>query len=153
MSKICLMVGSVYGGADHVAEQLQPLMQQAGFAVERVEQLTDSGLRQLDGSNLLVITSTTGSGDLPDNIAPLYYQLQQQFPLLPQSRYGVIALGDSSYGDTYCGAGHQFDQLLQELGAQRIGSVLQIDACETMEPEQPAQQWLAPWLAELASAQ
>ncbi|QIZ78886.1 flavodoxin [Ferrimonas lipolytica] len=149
MLKIYFLVGSVYGGAEDVAEQLQPEIEKAGYAFEYLEQWEEATFSKLNGSNLLVVTSTTGSGDLPDNIAPLFQQLKDRFPLLPDSRYGVIALGDSSYGDTFCGAGRQFDELLQELGAQRVGELLQIDACETMEPEIPALKWLALWLTNL----
>ena len=49
-------------------------------------------------------------------------------------RYGVIALGDSSYVN-FCNGGKQFDALLQEQSAQRVGEILLIDASENPEPE------------------
>ncbi|MFI3247456.1 MAG: flavodoxin [Ferrimonas sp.] len=151
MSMVCLLVGSVYGGAESVAEELQAQIRAAGHEITPIVNLTDSTWDTLDGNTLLVITSTTGAGDLPDNIACVFQQLKNQAPTLAHSQYGVIALGDSSYGETFCGAGRQFDELLQELGAKRCGEVLMVDACETMEPEQPAKVWLQGWLAALKS--
>ncbi|MBY6105129.1 flavodoxin [Ferrimonas balearica] len=149
MAAFHLAVGSVYGAAEHVAEQLTAKLSEQGHQVHLIE--SDDPQVIIDASKdvLLVITSTTGSGDLPDNLAPLFFALKDRFPLLPNLRYGVIALGDSSYGETYCGAGRQFDELLEELGARRVGERLQIDACETFAPEEEALKWLPDWLAQL----
>ncbi len=152
MSTVCLFVGSVYGGAEFVAEELQAQIRAAGHEITPIVNLAENTQDALDGKALLVITSTTGAGDLPDNIAGLFQQLKDQAPILTHSQYGVIALGDSSYGETFCGAGRQFDELLQELGAKRCGEVLMVDACETMEPDQPAKVWLKGWLAALNPA-
>ncbi len=91
-----------------------------------------------------MITSTTGQGDLPDSIAPLFHAIRDQVGYQPELRYGLIALGDSSY-DHFCGAGRTFDALLQEQGATRVGEVLEIDAMEQPEPEVAACPWVEQW--------
>ncbi|WP_213977800.1 flavodoxin, partial [Serratia marcescens] len=88
--------------------------------------------------------STTGQGDLPDSIAPLFHAIRDQVGYQPELRYGLIALGDSSY-DNFCGAGRAFDALLQEQGATRVGEVLEIDAMEQPEPEVAACPWVEQW--------
>jgi len=93
---------------------------------------------------LVVVTSTTGQGDLPEDIQPWYHNLKNLAPYLPELRYSVIALGDSSY-ETFCGAGRAVDALLSELGAKPLVELLEIDACETMEPEVEAIKWLERW--------
>ncbi|USD36781.1 MULTISPECIES: flavodoxin [Ferrimonas] len=152
MAKISVLVGSVYGGAEYTAEQVcQVLMAQGHSASISGAQSAEELLAE--GSDAwLVITSTTGSGDLPDNILPLFTSLNDRFPLIPDLFYGVIALGDSSYGDTFCGGGRQFDALLQELTASRIGEMLTIDACDTFEPEHAAVAWVDTWQAALTLA-
>ncbi len=55
----------------------------------------------------------------------------------------VIALGDSSYGDTYCGGGEQMRELFAELGVREVQPMLQLDASETVTPEADAEPWLA----------
>jgi MioC protein len=59
----------------------------------------------------------------------------------------VLALGDSSYGDTYCGGGEQVRELYAELGIREVLPMLRLDASETASPELDAE----PWLAELAA--
>ena len=56
-----------------------------------------------------------------------------------------FALGDSSYGDTYCGGGLSLDQALSEAGAEQMAEPLQLDALETVTPEDDA----VPWAVEL----
>ncbi|MBY5990651.1 flavodoxin [Ferrimonas balearica] len=149
MAAFYLVVGSVYGAAEHVSEEVMAALTAQGHQASLLEGDDPELISGLGEGSLLVITSTTGSGDLPDNLAPLFFALKDRFPLLPNLRYGVIALGDSSYGETFCGAGRQFDELLTELGAKRVGERLQIDACETFEPEAEALKWLPQWLEQL----
>jgi sulfite reductase alpha subunit-like flavoprotein len=59
--------------------------------------------------------------------------------------YGVIALGDRTYKDTYCQGGMRFDALLTQLGARRAGEVLLHDASSGTLPEEVAAQWIVPW--------
>jgi sulfite reductase alpha subunit-like flavoprotein len=72
-------------------------------------------------------------------------QLRNQSPMLTGKKAGVIALGDSSYGDTYCGAGKQVDALLQTLHAQQTTPRLDVDACEHFEPWEVVETWLTDW--------
>ncbi|TKB49737.1 flavodoxin [Ferrimonas sediminicola] len=152
MARISILVGSVYGGAEFTAEQVCQALRDHGHQVAVSEAQSAQELLAEGSDAWLVITSTTGCGDLPDNLFPLFLSLKEQFPLLPKLRYGVIALGDSSYGETFCGAGRQFDELLAELTAVRVGERLQIDACETMEPEQVALPWVVSWQVQLSEA-
>jgi len=59
-------------------------------------------------------------------------------------RYGIIALGDSTYAN-FCGGGKLFDALLQEQSAQRVGEMLMIDASEHPEPESESNPWVEQW--------
>jgi flavodoxin len=93
---------------------------------------------------VLVVTSTTGQGDLPDSIVPLFQDIKLKLGYQPDVRYGIIALGDSSYSH-FCGGGKQFDALLQEQSAQRVGDMLMIDASEHPEPESESTPWVENW--------
>ncbi|MDX7991931.1 flavodoxin [Xenorhabdus littoralis] len=144
MAKIGVFVGTIYGNALAVAEEAQQILGQQGHEVEIFEDATLAQWQQYLQEVVLVITSTTGQGDLPDNIEPLYADLNDKLGYQPDLRYGVIALGDSSY-DTFCGGGRTFDKLLQEHKAKRVGEVLLIDAIEVVEPEVFAQNWIETW--------
>ncbi|TMP33340.1 flavodoxin domain-containing protein [Pseudoalteromonas rubra] len=144
MASITLFVGSVFGNAENLAVEVKNDIEQQGHTATIAEVLT---LEQVQSAeNLLFISSTTGQGDIPDNLLPLILQMQSQFPLLTGKTVGVIALGDSSYGDTFCGAGRQIDALVQELNATVTEPRLDVDACEHFEPYEAVAPWLQKWL-------
>ena len=142
MQKIAIMVGSVYGGAEYVAEQALPLLTNKGYQVQWFQPAELSEVLAFAADCWLVITSTTGQGDIPDSLFPFYMACKDQFPLLTGKKYAVIALGDSSY-DTFCAAGQQVNELLVELQASEVAPMLEIDAGETLQAEDVALPWLA----------
>ena len=143
---ITVLVASVHGTATSVGQALQLAAPDLGV---------DMDVLPMDGldvsvfdrpSVFLICTSTTGSGELPDSAHALYFALDTQPVYLGHVRYGLIALGDSSYGDTFLGGGKLIDAKLQDLGAQRIGDICVLDACETTQPEADAVDWFIQWL-------
>ncbi|MBG6017868.1 flavodoxin [Proteus mirabilis] len=142
MAKIGIFVGTVYGNALAVAEEAQRILLEHKHQANIYEEGTLADWQKY--STVLVISSTTGQGDLPDTIAPLFYELRDNLGYQPNLHYGLIALGDSSY-DNFCGAGMQFEALLQEHQAKRIGEILKIDSMDIAEPEVFAINWLENW--------
>ncbi|CAI0839089.1 MULTISPECIES: flavodoxin [Serratia] len=144
MAQVGIFVGTVYGNALLVAEEAETILSEQGHEVKLFEEGTLEAWQFYRQHYALVITSTTGQGDLPDSIAPLFHAIRDQVGYQPELRYGLIALGDSSY-DNFCGAGRAFDALLQEQGATRVGEVLEIDAMEQPEPEVVSCPWVEKW--------
>ncbi|WP_120513849.1 FMN-binding protein MioC [Photobacterium salinisoli] len=142
MATITLITGSTLGGAEYVADHLAELLTDAGHDTEILNQ---AALDALNSDHIwLLICSTHGAGEFPDNIQPFVNQLKDQHPNLSALKYGVVAIGDSSY-DTFCQAGKELDQLLADLGAQRLGERLDIDVSQDPVPEDPAEIWLDSW--------
>ncbi|MDR7344554.1 flavodoxin [Pantoea alhagi] len=144
MAQIGIFVGTVYGNALLVAEEAEPILQEQGHQVTIFEDPSFSDWQQYSDKVALIVTSTTGQGNFPDSIAGLYHDVKDKLGHQPQLRYGVIALGDSSY-DHFCGAGKTFDALLQEQGATRAGDLLLVDAMESPEPESVTSPWVESW--------
>src|SRR5262249_14449991 len=100
----------------------------------------------------LICDSTYGQGDVPDNAQKLFADLEATKPDLSSLAYGVIALGDRTYAQTFCFGGKRFDALLQSLGARRIGEVMIHDASAGTIPEEEAVGGVGPWLARSRAA-
>lgn len=147
--KVVIISGSVYGTAEEVARHAESLLKAAGLEAWHANRASLQDLQAFGPQAILAVTSTTGMGELPDNLMPLYSALRDTLPADWRGLPGaVIALGDSSYGDTYCGGGEQMRELFAELGVQEVLPMLRLDASETVTPETDAE----PWLAELVQA-
>jgi flavodoxin len=147
MSKIGIFVGSVYGNAQHVAEEVNAMFIAQGLSSEV---FTDPSLNDFkQATSLLFISSTTGQGDIPPNLEFFIEDLREESALMQQKPFAVAGLGDSSYGESYCGAGRQIFELLTELQGKPITELLEVDACETLEPEAEVVAWAKKLIAEL----
>ncbi|WQG56753.1 flavodoxin [Pseudomonas sp. RTB3] len=142
--KVAILSGSVYGTAEEVARHAVGILNAAGFEAWHNPRVTLAELQAFAPEAFLVVTSTTGLGELPDNFQALYSQIRDLLPAawrgLPG---GVIGLGDASYGDTFCGGGEQVRELFAELGIREVQPMLRLDASETVTPESDAEPWLS----------
>jgi len=145
MSRILLIVGSVFGAAHRLADDVTDALTEHGHDVERNESPLASDLESESIDWLLVITSTTGTGELPEELVPMYNTLRDVPPRIAGLNYVVVVLGDSSYGDSFCGGGTMLDEALADIGAVRIADPFRVDAMEVDEPESV----VLPWLSEL----
>jgi len=149
--KLTLLVGTMTGTAQLVAQELELVWDNSGDdGGVQVETLlmekADASVFGRDGV-FLIVTSTYGQGDVPDNAKGLYEELKAKRPDLSRVRYGVFGLGDRTYAETFNFGGKRFDDLLQELGARRIGERVQHDASSGSLPEEIAVEWGEGWLA------
>ncbi|MGG4609202.1 FMN-binding protein MioC [Providencia sp. Me31A] len=146
MTKVTLISGSTMGSAEYVAEHMAEILDELGYETEiqhgpELDDLTLEGL-------WLVVSSTHGAGDLPENIQPLFDAIENESPDLSQVKFGAVGIGSSEY-DTFCGAIHKLDALLSEKGAKRIGECFEIDVQQHEIPEDPAGGWVKIWANEL----
>ena len=151
--KITILVGTMTGTADLVAEEVHDRLEAEGNDVEIVPMDgLDAGVFARLGV-FLICSSTYGQGDVPDNAQALFAALERDKPDLSAVRFGVIALGDRTYTATFCFGGKRFDALLRSLGATRIGEVLIHDASAGTIPEEVAVEWAAEWIAQIPDVQ
>jgi MioC protein len=146
MANILILVGTESGNAQMVADALKPVLGTAGHTVD----VTDKAATKTDleaHDVLLVVCATHGSGDIPTNILPLAETLERERPDLSGHRYGVIALGDMTYQDTYCGGGKKVDKVLELCGARKLGQRLEVDASSQPLPDEEALGWIEGWKA------
>lgn len=133
-----IIVGSQMGGTEYVAEHIAECLAQENV---QTHIHLEPDLSQLSNEEpWLVITSTHGAGDYPDNLLAFVDQLTSSDDL-NAVRFAIIGIGDSSY-DTYNFAAKNLEQLLLTKGAQQLTPRLEIDVLEPELPEDTAEQWL-----------
>ena len=148
MANVQILVGSVYGASEQVAEIVCDQLKDAGHNVSINTYPRPEDLLNVD-EVLLLCHSNTGSGELPDSLQPLYLHLTRDFPRLSGKCYGVINLADSSY-TSFNEAGIALDNAFFEVGAKRLGLPLVIDAMTGENPAELAKNWLAGWMTNLS---
>ena len=123
---LLLVWSSQTGFARELAERSAEALRGAGMPV-RVRGLHDVDAALLaDSQRALFIASTTGEGDPPDHALPFLRGVMAAPPSLQHLQYGVLALGDRSYGH-FCGFGHQLDQWLRQHGAHPLFDAIEVD--------------------------
>lgn len=146
MQPIFILFGSESNNAADLADRTGVALKKAGFEAEVVD-MSSFDVGQLDAlATVLVITSTYGNGNPPSNAEALYGALMARTDPLPNLRFSVCGLGDTTY-DRFAQCGKDFDQKLGELGAERI---IPRQDCD-VDYEEPWQAWLDSVLEKLAT--
>lgn len=148
---IGIFVATMTGTAEICAEEVQGALHQAGFTTDR-QLMDDLDASALDPYEIvIVISSTYGHGDIPDNGQMMYEAIQDASSLAGKS-FAVFGLGDRTYAATFCEAGQKWDALFAEKGAARVAPLVQHDASSGTLAEDIAAEWAAGWASQLRRA-
>jgi len=141
-----ILVATMTGTAEMVAEALQDRFKALGGEAE-IAQMDRLDAARLTPGLYVVCSSTYGQGDVPDNAQALFEQLATQRPDLSGLSFGLVALGDMTYPQTFCFGGKRIGRLLTDLGATQVGEPLLHDASAGTLPEDVAADWFEAWVA------
>ncbi len=115
-----ILYGTQTGNAESIAESISIAANDNGLATKILE-LNDIEMKDFKVmDNVVVIISTYGEGEMPDNAQLFWDSLSSDSaPNLSNMQFGILALGDTGY-DEFCNAGKLIDKRLEKLGAKRI---------------------------------
>lgn len=140
MSEVSIFVGTVYGNSQSVAESVQEKLSSLGYSAEIYDDPSVDDFKKAE--SVLIITSTTGQGEFPPNIEFFFADIKDQMPMLNGKPFAVVGLADSSYGDTFAGAGKQAYELMLELQGNPLADLKIVDAMETYDAEEDVLPWI-----------
>jgi sulfite reductase (NADPH) flavoprotein alpha-component len=119
--KALILYGTESGNSEKLADRAAKEAKKKGITstVKNMADLSPADLKK--HANLLVVVSTWGDGEPPDGATKFYKEFMAGADLLPDLRYAVCGLGDTSY-EKFCEIGKDFDTKLESLGAKRIAA-------------------------------
>ncbi|MDO3412541.1 assimilatory sulfite reductase (NADPH) flavoprotein subunit [Saccharibacillus sp. CPCC 101409] len=134
-----VLFGSQTGNGSGLAKKLAKRLEDLNVKADvlSMADFKPNNLKKLQ--NLLIVVSTHGEGDPPDNAIAFHEFLHgKRAPKLDGLRYSVLALGDTSY-EFFCQTGKDFDKRLEELGASRFADRADCD----VDFDETAGEWMA----------
>lgn len=124
---LTILVGSQTGNADGIAELVAGKASGLGLTTKVVSMGDFKPAQLKKETNMMVIVSTHGEGDPPDNAEDLHeFIYSKKAPKLDGLRFSVLALGDTSY-EFFCKTGKDFDEQFEKLGGKRVADRVDCD--------------------------
>lgn len=145
-----IFVATMTGLAEICGEEIETALTAAGMDCESrlMDGLDASAFDPFD--LIVIISSTYGQGDIPDN-GQVLFKAVEECASLSGMRFAVFGLGDMTYSATFCAAGEQWDALLTAKGATRLVELERHDASGGTLAEDVAGEWAAGWASVLAA--
>lgn len=140
MSSYQIIVGSMLGGTEYVAEACEEKLNSLGHETQ-LHLMPIFEEIEKENTNWLICTSTHGAGDYPDNIQQFVLDLENSPQDLSTINYSIIGIGDKNY-DTFCFAAKNINKLLLSKGCRNNLEIKLLDMSEDIDPEDHAQIWI-----------
>jgi sulfite reductase (NADPH) flavoprotein alpha-component len=146
---LLILFGSQTGTAEALALRIAKEAKARGCEPRVVDAAAHGSVDWKKETNLLVVTSTYGDGDMPDNAQAFWEWLNTDTAgAVAHLNYSVLALGDTNY-EHFCAAGIKIDSRLEQLGATRIHPRADCG----VDYEAPARAWMETALSALTATQ
>jgi MioC protein len=116
---IGIFVATMTGLAQICAEEIEVALTKAGITSEThlMDGLSPDAFDPY--TTFVIVSSTYGHGEIPDNGQALFEELEAGADL-SSKRYAVFGMGDMTYSDTFCAAGDRWDAALQACGQAHL---------------------------------
>lgn len=143
---LTILYGSQTGNAESVAYDTADKAKEYGMTATVYDMDDVDAQIFVKSSRILIVTSTYGEGEMPDNAEMLWQTMSSDnAPKLDGTFFSILALGDTSY-DEFCLAGKLWDERLEALGATRVTPRVDCD----IDFEHPSEEWMIATLPSIA---
>lgn len=140
-----ILFGSQTGNAAGLAEKTAKMAANYGLEAKVVDMEGLDPVKLASMKRVMIITSTWGEGEMPDNADAMWTSINANGPVLANTHFTICAIGDSSY-DEFCKAGHDWNGKLASLGGHEAFPIKECD----VDFEPPWQEWVVEALPLLA---
>jgi methionine synthase reductase len=141
MTKIYILYGSQYGNAEAIAKHLHCMcvLKSLDTVCQTLNSVKDTNFK---GCKIIIICSTTGNGNVPDNGNGFWQKIKKR--TLDRSYfsyvdYTVLAIGDTNFTQ-FCNSGKLMDKRIFELGGTRISPLECVD--DSNDPDKYIEKWM-----------
>ncbi|MEM9782463.1 MAG: flavodoxin domain-containing protein [Pseudomonadota bacterium] len=144
--KLQFLYGTETGTAEMLCDDLKAAVDsRVDCTIVDMEATTPSSL---DGETFYVlVSSTTGSGDVPGSAETFYEALTSEKPDLSHVRFAIFGLGDRTFGDTFNQGSEKIMEAMLACKARMVGERGIFDASSAKMPEELAVPWLEALMA------
>ena len=140
-----ILYGSQSGNSEGLAEKWQKESKKYGLN-PTVHDMDGFDINSMSGmSRVMIVCSTWGEGEMPDNAEELYEAAVGVGKILTNTHFSICALGDTGY-DLFCQSGKDWDKTMEDMGGSRIHDRVDCD----VDFEDPAEQWMNGAMSKLA---
>ena len=140
-----ILYGSQSGNSEGLAEKWQKEGKKYGLN-PTVHDMDGFDINSMSGmSRVMIVCSTWGEGEMPDNAEELYEAAVGVGKILTNTHFSICALGDTGY-DLFCDSGKDWDKTMEDMGGTRIHDRVDCD----VDFEDPAEQWMNGAMSKLA---
>ena len=145
MKKVTILYGTETGNSELLSMDICKVGNKSGL------NCVNMGMDEIDNDEfsiieyLLIVCSTWGDGEQPDNARELFEFVDSLAECdLQYMNLSVLALGDTAF-DLFCEAGKEWDRILEEKGAKRIHDRVDCD----VDYEDDAEEWIETVISKL----
>ena len=125
MARVIILYGSQTGNAEEIARSLHDIISRENgldasiYNMDQYIQQAKTPEVMAEYTAAVLVCSTTGQADVPDNARRFVRSLRNHKVKLPNLNYCVLGLGDTNY-DSFNAAAIKIDTYLQKLDANRF---------------------------------
>ena len=140
-----ILFGSQSGNSEGLAEAWEQEATRYGLK-GKVHDMDGFDIKSMaEMSRVMIVCSTWGEGEMPDNAEDLYESATSAGSILSKTNFSICALGDTGY-DLFCQSGKDWDKTLEDMGGSRIHDRVDCD----VDFEMPAEEWMKGAMSKLA---